>query len=72
MKPREQQLLAAIKRLSDARGFQPTMRELSAAMGVSVARVHQLVIACERKGLITREPGLARTYRLSREEPSHA
>lgn len=72
MKPRHQQLLAAIRDLTDACGYRPTMRELSAAMGLSLGRVHQLVAACEREGLIARKPGIARTYRAAREETSHA
>jgi repressor LexA len=47
-----------------ARGFSPTVREISAAFGwTTTANVHQHLERMQRDGLVTREAGMARTLR---------
>jgi repressor LexA len=49
-----------------ARGFSPTVREISAAFGwKTTANVHQHLERMERDGLVTRQPGMARTLRVT-------
>lgn len=65
MSCRQRQLLDAIERLCQARGYGPTQRELAAEIGVSVARVSQLVAKCEADGLLSRRANSARTCRVT-------
>ena len=51
-----------------ARGFSPTVREISAAFGwTTTANVHQHLERMQRDGLVTREAGMARTLRATPE-----
>lgn len=61
---RQRQLIEAIERLRQARGFLPTQRELAADLGISLARVSQLVARCEADGLLSRRSKSARTCRV--------
>lgn len=61
---RQRQLCDAIERLSQARGYGPSQRELAEELGVSLARVSQLVAKCEADGLLTRLSKSARTCRV--------
>jgi len=63
---RQQQLLDAVKRMTEANGFAPTLRELAKAMAVSLTRIAQLMAACEEQGLIRKVPGICRSYRVVR------
>ncbi len=62
---RQRQLCDAIERLTAARGFAPSARELAADMRVSLARVGQLIASTAAKGALVREPGVARSLRLT-------
>jgi repressor LexA len=49
-----------------ARGFSPTVREISAAFGwKSTANVQQHIERMQRHGLVTRQAGMARTLRVT-------
>jgi repressor LexA len=49
-----------------ARGFSPTVREISAAFGwTTTANVHQHLERMQRDGLVTRQAGMARTLRVT-------
>lgn len=48
------------------RGFSPTVREISRGFGwKTTANVHQHLERMERDGLVTRQPGMARTLRVT-------
>ena len=63
---RQRQLLDAVEQMTAANGYAPTLRELATAMAVSLTRIAQLMAACEEQGLITRAPGICRSYRVNR------
>ena len=66
MRPTRRQLeaLNSIRAFIKVNGFSPTLRELGGALGItSTNGVSELVAALERKGLIERTPGKARTIR---------
>jgi SOS-response transcriptional repressor LexA len=63
---RQRQLLDAVERMTAARGFAPTLRELATAMKLSLARIAQLMAACEEQGLIRRMRGICRSCRVIR------
>jgi len=64
LSPRQQQLCQTIEELTAARGFAPSLREAAAAMGVHFSRVQQLARTAEARGAITREPRVARSWRV--------
>jgi Mn-dependent DtxR family transcriptional regulator len=77
LSPRMQQYLAAIERLTAAKGFPPTLHELAAECGIHPTRSHQLTRVLIRRGLVLHEPRSPRTIRLAnpaspsrRREPS--
>lgn len=59
---REHELLEAIVKGQQAKGYAPTRRELAATIGISTTRVQQLVESCARKGLLSTVPRTARAY----------
>lgn len=59
---REHEVLEAIVNGQRAKGYAPTRRELAATIGISTARVQQLVESCTRKGLLSTVPRAARAY----------
>lgn len=63
---RLRQILDAVEQMTAATGYPPTMRELARAMAVSLTRVAQLMAVCEQQGLITKVPGICRSYRVVR------
>jgi repressor LexA len=66
--PRQKQVLSLISKLTEERGFPPTLAELAKAMGLrNRMTVHQHVVALKKKGLVLWEPGLNRSLRLSNE-----
>jgi len=64
MSPRQQELVQAISEYVTRHGFQPTQAELAATLKVSRSRVEQMVSALERKGIVHRKSGHARTLRV--------
>jgi repressor LexA len=68
--PRQKQVLSLIHKLTEERGFPPTLAELAKAMGLkNRMTVHQHVVALKKKGLVLWEPGLNRSLRLTVEAP---
>jgi SOS-response transcriptional repressor LexA len=63
---RLRQILDAVEQMTAANGYPPTMRELARAMAVSLTRVAQLMAVCEQQGLISKVPGICRSYRVVR------
>ena len=64
LSPRQQQLIRTIEELTAARGFAPSIREVAAKMDVHFSRVKQLARTAEARGAITREPRVARSWRV--------
>lgn len=64
LSPRQRQLVPTIEQLTADRGFPPTLTEAAAAMGLHPSRIHQLALTTERKGHLTREPKIARSWRV--------
>jgi DNA-binding MarR family transcriptional regulator len=62
---RERQVLEAITRIRGTKQITPSYRELAHDIGVSTARVQQLIASLEQKGLVTRTPRAARAIVLS-------
>ena len=65
------QYLAFIYYYSKIHGMSPSEAELQQYFRVSPPSVHQMILTLERRGLIERTPGQARSIHLliSREEP---
>lgn len=63
---RQTELVETIERLTRDRGFPPSLREVAVAMDVSFGRVGQLARSTQAKGAIAREPGIARSWRVTR------
>lgn len=66
--PRQRQFVEAVDRIAGEQGYAPSYRQLSAALGVNVARVQQLVAIVQRKGFVAHAPGIARSLRVVRQE----
>ncbi len=62
---RQREVLAFIRSFIDERGFSPTLREIAAALSMtSTNAVNCHLNALRRKGLIERDPFLARSIRV--------
>jgi DNA-binding GntR family transcriptional regulator len=68
---REHELLEAILAGQQASGYAPSRRELAATIGISPARVQQLVDSCTEKGLLTRRARAARAYVVNQVPAGH-
>ncbi len=68
--PKQGQYLAFIHYYTRIHGCAPAEADLEKYFRVAYSSVHQMVITLEKRGLITRTPGEARSIRLllSREE----
>jgi len=64
MSPKQAALVAAIRRLTDSRGFPPSVEELASDLGVSKTRIEQLAAVCQAKGVLSRERRVARSWRI--------
>jgi repressor LexA len=64
--PRQRQFLGIIEQLTRARGFPPTVKEASRALGLHPSRGATLVWTLARKGVLTREPRIPRSLRVVR------
>lgn len=62
--PTQGRYLAFIHAYTHLHGFPPAESEISAAMRVSPPSVHQMVKTLEKKGLLQRTPGQARSLRV--------
>ncbi len=62
--PTQGRYLAYIHAYTSLRGYPPAESEIAGAMCVSPPSVNQMVKALEKRGLIERQPGQARTIRI--------
>jgi SOS-response transcriptional repressor LexA len=65
---RQAQLCATIDRLATERGYPPSMSEVADEMRFSISRIAELARSAERKGALTRAPGIARSWRVVKPE----
>ena len=63
--PRQADVLNAVGEFIDACGYSPAYCDLARATGLSESRVRQHVDRLEALGLIAREPGTARSIRIT-------
>jgi SOS-response transcriptional repressor LexA len=64
LSPRQQAFARAVRTLTSRRGIPPTLGEIGVELGVSLARAAQLAAACQARGVVTREPRIARSLRV--------
>lgn len=64
LSPRQSQLCATIERLATEKGYSPSIREVASEMGLAVSRITTLARSTERKGALSRAPGIARSWRV--------
>ena len=62
--PRQGQYLAYIYYYTRIHGIPPAEADMERYFRVACSSVHQMILTLERRGLITREPGAARSIRL--------
>lgn len=63
--PRQKEVLGLIVRLTEDKGYPPTLAELAKALGLrNRMTVHQHVVALKKKGMVHWEPGLNRSLRV--------
>lgn len=64
--PRQVEVLQLVQSLTALKGYPPSLHELRDALRVSSANaVREHLRACERKGLLERDHGVARSLRLT-------
>lgn len=61
---RQGQFLAFIRRYTERHGISPSFDEMAVHFGISSPSVNGMIKTLERKGLISRVPGAARTLRV--------
>ena len=59
--PLQRKTLEAICRFVDAKGFPPTVKELSEVLGISHASAHEQIAQLVRKGYLKKEARKARS-----------
>jgi repressor LexA len=57
---RQRQVIATIAAYQRRRGFAPTISEIACRLGITPHAAVGHLNGCERKGLLTRAPGIAR------------
>lgn len=62
--PTQGRYLAFIHRYMEARGISPAESDIATHFMTSAPTAHQMIVTLERKGLISRTPGVARSIRL--------
>jgi repressor LexA len=62
--PRQAELLTFLREFIAERGYPPTAREIGAAYGWAPQAVADYLGALRKRGLVTWEPGKARTLRV--------
>jgi SOS-response transcriptional repressor LexA len=62
--PTQGRYLAFIRAYTDLHGYPPAESEIAASLCVSPPSVNQMVKQLERRGLISRQPGVPRTIRV--------
>lgn len=68
LSPRQRELVDTIASMTNERGFPPTLREISAKLGVHFSRAATLAGYAERRGWLTHEPRVARSWRVLPEQ----
>ena len=63
--PKQGQYLAFIHYYTKIHGIAPAEAEIQRYFGVTPPSVHQMILTLERRGFITRTPGVARSIRLA-------
>lgn len=59
---RQREIIAHIQAFHKAKGYSPSVRDLSDLMGgISTNAIHGHLDACARKGLVSRHPKVARS-----------
>ena len=68
--PKQRQVLEAIRRFQQQKGFPPTVRELAEQFGhSSTAGIHKILISLQEKGVLSpRESGKSRSYHIIDDE----
>jgi SOS-response transcriptional repressor LexA len=65
LSPRQREILDLIPTLTRERGIPPSFGEIGERLGIHVSRVRQIAISLQRRGLVVREPRVARSLRLA-------
>lgn len=60
---RQRDFAHAVATLAKRRGIPPTLSEVADEIAVSLPRAAQLAAACQARGIVTREPRVARSLR---------
>jgi hypothetical protein len=66
LSPRQTDLVLAIEKFRDERGFGPSIVDLAASLGISASGAKSLLNGAVRKGAVACDPGLARSIRTIR------
>jgi SOS-response transcriptional repressor LexA len=64
LSPRQAQLCETITKLTEERGYPPSLRECAAAMGLHFTRIARLAHTTAEKGAIAYDPGIGRSWRV--------
>jgi SOS-response transcriptional repressor LexA len=70
--PRQEEVLAVLRRMIAEHGHSPTNRELAAELGVRSSAVHGSLLRLRALGRVTWEEGRARTLRVVDDAESEA
>lgn len=65
MTDRQRQVVTAVEVLTATRGIPPSIGEVARVLGTSKTRAHGLAMRAVRAGVLTYEPRVARSWRLS-------
>jgi len=66
---KQRRLLVVFRKLRDAKGYQPTFREIAAAAGTNVGDVAAKFLRMRRDGVVSWVDGRARTVTIVEEVP---
>jgi SOS-response transcriptional repressor LexA len=72
LSPRQRDLCDTVERLTAERGFGPSLVELAAALNVHPTRAKSLADEAVRRGFLTHDPRVARSWRVVRHEDKAA
>lgn len=72
--PKQRQVLEAIRRFQQEKGYPPTVRELAELLGQSsTAGIHKILMTLQEKGALShREGGKSRSFHIIGEEPAES
>lgn len=69
MTDRDRQVVKAVHVLTATRGIPPSLGEIARVLGTSKTYAHGLAIKAVEAGMLTYEPGVARSWRVTRRRP---